>query len=170
MSETIRDVITDGKYVELKYRVIDVKTDSVLTEVEFPLGYVHGVNEVLAPAVMRELEGSTGISGVYLEQLYTFGKPGRHPSARVIAVAYYALIPSEKLELKAASDAEAVGWFGVAQLQDLAFDHAEIVRTARERLVAKLDYSTIAFQFMPAEFTLSELQGDEEGRGDAAQA
>jgi len=59
MSETIRNVITDGKYVELKYRVIDVKTDSVLTEVEFPLGYVHGVNEVLAPAVMRELEGRT---------------------------------------------------------------------------------------------------------------
>ena len=59
MTETIKDVITTGKYVELKYRVIDVKTDSVLTEVEFPLGYVHGVNEVLAPAVMRELEGKT---------------------------------------------------------------------------------------------------------------
>jgi len=57
MTETNRDIITGGKYVELKYRVIDVKTDSVLTEVEFPLGYVHGVNEVLAPAVMQELEG-----------------------------------------------------------------------------------------------------------------
>ncbi len=115
--------------------------------------------EDLEQTAMRALEAQTGVSGVYLEQLYTFGKSGRHPSARVIAVAYYALIPSEKLELKAASDAEAVGWFGVAQLQDLAFDHAEIVRTARQRLVAKLDYSTIAFQFMPAEFTLSELQG-----------
>ena len=57
MTEIIKDIITDGKYVELKYQVIDAKTDSVLTEVEFPLGYVHGVNEVLAPAVMRELEG-----------------------------------------------------------------------------------------------------------------
>ncbi len=57
MTEIIKDVITDGKYVELKYQVIDVKTDSVLTEVEYPLGYVHGVNEVLAPAVMHELEG-----------------------------------------------------------------------------------------------------------------
>jgi FKBP-type peptidyl-prolyl cis-trans isomerase SlyD len=57
MSEITSDTISNGKYVELKYRVIDVKTDSVLTEVEFPLGYVHGVNEVLAPAVMRELEG-----------------------------------------------------------------------------------------------------------------
>jgi FKBP-type peptidyl-prolyl cis-trans isomerase SlyD len=57
MTETLKDVITHGKYVELQYQVIDVKTDSVLTEVEFPLGYVHGVNEILAPAVMQELEG-----------------------------------------------------------------------------------------------------------------
>jgi FKBP-type peptidyl-prolyl cis-trans isomerase SlyD len=57
MTEIIKDIISNGKYVELKYQVIDAKTDSVLTEVEFPLGYVHGVNEVLAPAVMRELEG-----------------------------------------------------------------------------------------------------------------
>ena len=51
------DIITNGKYVELKYKVIDAKTDSVLTEVEYPLGYVHGINEVLAPSVMQELEG-----------------------------------------------------------------------------------------------------------------
>ena len=57
MSETIKQVVSNGKYVELKYQVIDVKTDSVLTEVEFPIGYVHGVNEVLAPSVMSELEG-----------------------------------------------------------------------------------------------------------------
>ena len=57
MTDTSKDIITDGKYVEVKYKVIDVRTDSVLTEVEYPLGYVQGVNEVLAPAVMRELEG-----------------------------------------------------------------------------------------------------------------
>ena len=57
MTEIIKDIITDGKYVELKYQVIDARTDSVLTEVEYPLGYVHGVNEVLAPSVMQELEG-----------------------------------------------------------------------------------------------------------------
>lgn len=57
MTDIIKDIITDGKYVELKYKVIDARTDSVLTEVEYPLGYVQGVNEVLAPAVMRELEG-----------------------------------------------------------------------------------------------------------------
>lgn len=57
VTDSIRDRIVDGKYVELRYQVIDEATGSVLTEVEFPLGYVHGVNEILAPAVMRELEG-----------------------------------------------------------------------------------------------------------------
>ena len=53
----MEDPIGDGKLVELKYKVIDVKTKSVLTEVEFPIGYVHGVNEVLAPQVTSQLEG-----------------------------------------------------------------------------------------------------------------
>jgi len=51
------DVIADYKYVELKYQVIDRKSGNVLTEVEYPLGYVHGVNEILAPPVMAQLEG-----------------------------------------------------------------------------------------------------------------
>ena len=55
MSEQI---ISDHKYVELTYKVIDEHSGAVLTQVEFPLGYVHGVNEVLAPSVMAELEGS----------------------------------------------------------------------------------------------------------------
>ncbi|MGI9319542.1 MAG: FKBP-type peptidyl-prolyl cis-trans isomerase [bacterium] len=53
----MEDPVGDGKLVELKYKVIDVKTKSVLTEVEFPIGYLHGVNEILAPQVTRELEG-----------------------------------------------------------------------------------------------------------------
>ena len=51
------ETIEDGKYVELTYKVIDQKSGGVLTQVEYPLGYVHGTNEVLAPAVMSELEG-----------------------------------------------------------------------------------------------------------------
>jgi FKBP-type peptidyl-prolyl cis-trans isomerase SlyD len=59
MTEVAKDVIAANKYVEVKYKVVDVKTDSVLTEVEFPIGYVHGVNEILAPPVMAELEGKS---------------------------------------------------------------------------------------------------------------
>jgi len=53
----MEDPITDGKLVELTYKVIDIKTKSVLTEVEYPIGYVHGLNEILAPQVTAELEG-----------------------------------------------------------------------------------------------------------------
>ena len=57
----MKDVIQANKYVELTYKVIDQKTGQVLTLVEFPLGYVHGVNEILSPRVMEALEGkSTG--------------------------------------------------------------------------------------------------------------
>jgi FKBP-type peptidyl-prolyl cis-trans isomerase SlyD len=55
MSETIRD----GKFVELTYKVTDRKSGHVLTRVEFPLCYVHGHNEILAPTVHRELEGKS---------------------------------------------------------------------------------------------------------------
>lgn len=57
MSEIIQNVVADHKYVELTYKVIDAKTDAVLTQVEFPIGYVHGVTEALAPQVTAELEG-----------------------------------------------------------------------------------------------------------------
>ncbi len=56
-NNAMEDPVADGKLVELTYKVIDAKTKSVLTEVEFPIGYVHGVNEVLAPSVTQEIEG-----------------------------------------------------------------------------------------------------------------
>lgn len=122
-----------------------------------PGGFL-AIDEDLEQGALRELEEETGVSGVYLEQLRTYGRPGRDPRERVISVAYYALAPSEKLQLQAASDADEAAWFPIGDLPALAFDHDEIIHAARERLVAKLDYSTIAFQFMPQRFTLSELQ------------
>ena len=116
------------------------------------------LDEDLAACALRELKEETGIGNVYLEQLYTFGKPGRDPRERVISVAYYGLVPSERLTLKPDSDATEAAWFALDKLPALAFDHREIVERARERLVAKLEYSTIAFQFLPKQFTLSELQ------------
>lgn len=122
-----------------------------------PGGFVES-NEALDQAATRELEEETGVTGVFLEQLYTFGEPNRDPRERVITVAYYALIPSDRLRLQAADDAEAVGWFAMDDLPALAFDHADIIAMAHKRLVAKFAYSTIAFAFMPAKFTLTELQ------------
>ncbi|MES9964993.1 MAG: NUDIX domain-containing protein [Candidatus Sedimenticola sp. 20ELBAFRAG] len=122
-----------------------------------PGGFVD-IDEDLEACAKRELQEETGVSGVYLEQLYTFGKPDRDPRERVISIAYYALVASEKLELRAASDATDAAWFPLEQLPELAFDHNRVIEIAHERLVSKLSYSTIAFQFMPEQFTLSELQ------------
>ena len=58
-SEAVREAIRRGKFVELTYKVTDRKSGHVLTRVEFPLGYVHGYNEILAPSVHKELEGKS---------------------------------------------------------------------------------------------------------------
>jgi FKBP-type peptidyl-prolyl cis-trans isomerase SlyD len=57
LTDMSNETIVDGKYVEVTYKVIDQNSGAVLTQVEFPLGYVHGTNEILAPAVMKELKG-----------------------------------------------------------------------------------------------------------------
>ncbi|MCU7923915.1 MAG: NUDIX hydrolase [Candidatus Thiodiazotropha sp. (ex Dulcina madagascariensis)] len=116
------------------------------------------IGEDLEACAKRELHEETGIEGVYLEQLYTFGKPERDPRERVISIAYFALTQSDRLKLKPASDATRAAWFPVDQLPELAFDHADIIQLARGRLLAKLNYSTIAFQILPSRFTLSQLQ------------
>ena len=122
-----------------------------------PGGFVE-ISEDLDVCALRELEEETGVTGVFLEQLYTFGAPQRDPRERVITVAYYALVPMDRLHLRAASDAREVAWFRCDTLPALAFDHAEIVRMAQQRLCAKLQYSTLALQFMPGRFSLGELQ------------
>ena len=150
-------VVFTIRHDALKVLLIKRAEDPYLGSWALPGGFV-GIDEDLDSAAERELAEETGVTSVYLEQLYTFGKPDRDPRERVITVAYYALIPSDRLQIRAASDAEAVGWFGLNELPKLAFDHTVILDMALNRLRAKLDYSTIALQFMPAEFTLSELQ------------
>ena len=142
---------------ELKVLLIKRALPPHQGEWALPGGFVN-LDESLEEGARRELEEETGVRGVYLEQLYTFGQPDRDPRERVITVAYYALIPTDTIEIRAATDAEGVSWFGMNELPELAFDHVKILEMAHQRLVDKLDYSTIAFQFMPKAFTLTELQ------------
>lgn len=116
------------------------------------------IDEDLEACARRELEEETGLSGLYLEQLYTFGDPERDPRERVISVTYFALVPAGRHRPRAASDAAEAAWFPVDGLPELAFDHAGIIALARRRLRAKLQYSTLAFQLMPERFTLGEVQ------------
>ena len=124
-----------------------------------------GVEESLDPTARRELTAQTGLSDVYLEQLYTFGSPQRDPHGRVVSVAYVALIahsgrfadppaPTVPHQAKYA----AVGWRRVTRLPPLAYDHRAVVRTALARLRAKLAYTNLAYTLLPRAFTLGELQ------------
>ena len=114
-------------------------------------------DEDLDEAALRELREETGVTDVYLEQLCSFGDPNRDPRGRIISIAYFALI-SAGHQLKAGTDASEASWWPVHQFPSLAFDHAQILAYAIERLRNKLEYTTVGFQLLPSKFTLGELQ------------
>lgn len=114
-------------------------------------------DESLDDAAARELREETGVDEVYLEQLYTFGDPGRDPRGRVVAVAYFALVPDAQ-RVMAGSDASDAAWYPVEALPRLAFDHAAIVDCAVQRLRNKLDYTNVGAGLLPERFTLTQLQ------------
>ena len=116
-------------------------------------------DESLENAVKRELKEETNISVNYFEQLFTFGDDVfRDPRNRVISVAYFALVDSSKLKIKADSDAENAQWFKIDEVPSLAFDHTVILTKAIGRLKAKLTYEPIGFDLLPKEFLFSELE------------
>ena len=140
-----------------------------------PGGFVN-MNESLLEGANRELFEETHIKDVYLEQLYTFGDVGRDPRTRVITVAYLALLENSKKRVAiAGDDAKEAVWFKILKgekgyyLQDestlnkvrfdeLAFDHAKIIKMAIDRLKNKVEYTDIAFELLPKHFTLYQVQ------------
>jgi len=139
-----------------------------------PGGVVQG-RESLLQAAERVLREKAGLTGVYLEQLFTFSEPKRDPRDRAISVAHLALVNRERFEdLKPHLSETAVSritvpWEGemggpVQALSDqggdlpLAFDHADMLGLAVKRVRGKLDYTPVGFQLLPDSFTLYQLQ------------
>lgn len=138
-----------------------------------PGGFVR-MTESLDEAAARVLRDKAGLSGVFTEQLYTFGAPGRDPRGRILTVAYYALVAPEGLHgvrnKPGAREAQVhVPWTGIAggpvscvdeggEALALAFDHAEILGKAVQRIRGKLDYTPIGYELLPESFLLRQLQ------------
>jgi 8-oxo-dGTP diphosphatase len=122
-----------------------------------PGGFVR-MDEALDDAARRELEEEAGIRPSHLEQLYTFGEPGRDPRGRVVTVAYFALVKLTDHRVHASTDAREAAWFSVWDTPKLAFDHADILGTALQRLKGKVRYQPIGFELLPPKFTLTQLQ------------
>jgi 8-oxo-dGTP diphosphatase len=142
---------------DLKVLLIQRKIPPYQHAWALPGGFVR-LDETLEEAARRELQEEAGVTDVFLEQLYSFSALHRDPRERVVTVAYYALAKLSDHRIRAATDAMGVGWFALDDLPKLAFDHADIVQTAKERLRGKVRYAPVGFELLPPRFSLTQLQ------------
>lgn len=123
----------------------------------FPGGFVDA-NEPIEAAARRELAEETGLRLAHLEQLHTFGDPGRDPRGWTISVVYWTLVNADQVRPQAATDAADVNWFSAFRPPPLAFDHDDILRCAIRQLQQKLDGTSVGLELLPRRFTLNQLQ------------
>lgn len=121
------------------------------------------VDESVEVAALRELEEETGIAPgtVHVEQVCTYSAPDRDPRMRVVSVSFAALAAGLP-DPVAGDDAANARYWRVSEVLDegfsLAFDHEKIIRDALERVRSKLEYTTLATNFVKSPFTLAELR------------
>tara|TARA_B100000530_G_scaffold77821_1_gene46740 strand:+ start:32 stop:730 length:699 start_codon:yes stop_codon:yes gene_type:complete len=120
------------------------------------------LGEDLSQAAQRSLCEATGLpsGSCILSQLQTFGRSGRDPRGRTISVAWTALVPPDRAALLSGSGSEA-GWFSCAEevpWMRLAFDHADILQAAIDRMRTDIEHTDLAFALVPSTFTVGELR------------
>lgn len=127
-----------------------------------PGGFVDILSaEGIEEAAYRELAEETGVSGIPIRELGSFGAPDRDPRWRVISTVYYALVSEtviDKTNVLAESDATEYGWFNLENLPELAFDHGQILAALRARVRELAEYQPLAMELLPELFTWSDLQ------------
>jgi 8-oxo-dGTP diphosphatase len=119
-------------------------------------GFVNAAESV-DHAASRVLYELTGLSNIYMEQLFCFGDVNRDAAGRVVSIAYYALIKIADYTEQLQREHEA-RWFPLHEIPPLIFDHTEMVRKAKERLQEKVANHPIGFELLAEKFTLPQLQ------------
>lgn len=122
-----------------------------------PGGFIQHEERVI-PAADRILKATTGVEGVYLEEVGIFDSLDRYPPWRVFSIGHFALVSPEQYPLAPGIDTSAVKWFELAAIPDLALDHREIIDLALEKLRKRVRERPIGFELLPAKFTLPRLQ------------
>lgn len=113
-------------------------------------------NENFEDAASRILKELTGLEGVYMEQLHSFGEPDRDPVTRTISIAYFALIDIHKYEKQLSDDYHAE-WFSINKIPKLIFDHGKMVEMAKDKLRLKAANYPVLFELLPEKFTIPQL-------------
>lgn len=157
---TVDLVIFTIRADRLQVLLVERGKEPFLGRPALPGGYVRD-GETLNDTALRELSEETGLDGrgLHLEQLKTYGDPGRDPRGRVITVAYLALVPNLSAPV-AGTDARAASWVPMESVDfgELAFDHAVILREALELARSQLEYTTVAAAFCTEPFSISDLR------------
>lgn len=115
-------------------------------------------DEDLPDASKRILFELTQLTDIELHQAETFGKPNRHPQGRVITCAHFALLRIDDFHAEASSWAKEVAWIPIHKVNELAFDHNNILSSTYNLLKQKLTIEPVCFDMLPEKFTLSEMQ------------
>jgi ADP-ribose pyrophosphatase YjhB (NUDIX family) len=114
-------------------------------------------HEGLDEAASRILRNLTGLDTVYMNQSFSYGETDRDPGARVISVAYCALIPIRDIDKNLAEE-NGAHWRSLTNLPDLIFDHQDMVKRSLADLQNQIKLQPVGFELLPEKFTLVQLR------------